>query len=110
MSKLSIAIGHGEQSVGGKDARRLEVASRLRKWIWSLLVLVLLYLSTCVLTYRGFTLFEWWRDVRSGVVLSHAHTSEKLVAITFDDGPDPACTPRILDVLKSRGVHATFFE
>jgi peptidoglycan-N-acetylglucosamine deacetylase len=31
------------------------------------------------------------------------------VALTFDDGPDPAWTPRFLDVLDSRGVHATFF-
>ncbi|MFL5407156.1 MAG: glycosyltransferase [Myxococcales bacterium] len=31
------------------------------------------------------------------------------IAITFDDGPDATWTPRILDVLKSRGVHAAFF-
>jgi peptidoglycan-N-acetylglucosamine deacetylase len=31
------------------------------------------------------------------------------VALTFDDGPDPAWTPQFLDVLDSRGVHATFF-
>jgi cellulose synthase/poly-beta-1,6-N-acetylglucosamine synthase-like glycosyltransferase/peptidoglycan/xylan/chitin deacetylase (PgdA/CDA1 family)/spore germination protein YaaH len=31
------------------------------------------------------------------------------VALTFDDGPDGYWTPRILDVLKREGVHATFF-
>ncbi len=31
------------------------------------------------------------------------------VALTFDDGPDPVWTPRILDLLKQRGLHATFF-
>ncbi len=31
------------------------------------------------------------------------------VAITFDDGPDPEWTPAILDILKARGVKATFF-
>ncbi|QGU32040.1 glycosyltransferase [Thermochromatium tepidum] len=31
------------------------------------------------------------------------------VAITFDDGPDPVWTPKILDVLKTKGVPATFF-
>src|SRR5258708_32094206 len=31
------------------------------------------------------------------------------VALTFDDGPDPAATPHFLDVLDSRGVQATFF-
>jgi peptidoglycan-N-acetylglucosamine deacetylase len=33
----------------------------------------------------------------------------KQVAITFDDGPDPEWTPRILDVLKRENVSATFF-
>lgn len=31
------------------------------------------------------------------------------VAITFDDGPDPIWTPKILDILKQRGVKAAFF-
>lgn len=31
------------------------------------------------------------------------------VALTFDDGPDPASTPRFLDVLEGLGVRATFF-
>lgn len=31
------------------------------------------------------------------------------VAVTFDDGPDPAVTPRVLDLLAERGARATFF-
>ena len=31
------------------------------------------------------------------------------VALTFDDGPDKEWTPKILDILKQRGVHAAFF-
>lgn len=31
------------------------------------------------------------------------------VALTFDDGPDPEWTPQILDILRERGVKATFF-
>ncbi len=31
------------------------------------------------------------------------------VALTFDDGPDPRFTPRILDELATHGVHVTFF-
>ena len=30
------------------------------------------------------------------------------VAISFDDGPDPKWTPRILDILKAKNAHATF--
>lgn len=35
--------------------------------------------------------------------------TEKLIALTFDDGPHKTCTPKLLDGLKERGVHATFF-
>ena len=31
------------------------------------------------------------------------------MALTFDDGPDPAATPLFLDLLRERGVRATFF-
>jgi peptidoglycan/xylan/chitin deacetylase (PgdA/CDA1 family) len=31
------------------------------------------------------------------------------LALTFDDGPNPACTPRLLDILAGHQVHATFF-
>ncbi|NLJ24618.1 MAG: polysaccharide deacetylase family protein [Firmicutes bacterium] len=31
------------------------------------------------------------------------------IALTFDDGPDPLYTPRILDILKEKEVPATFF-
>jgi peptidoglycan-N-acetylglucosamine deacetylase len=31
------------------------------------------------------------------------------VALTFDDGPDPAWTPKVLDILKTANVKATFF-
>src|SRR3954468_21159016 len=34
---------------------------------------------------------------------------EHQVAITFDDGPDPRWTPKILDILKTANVKATFF-
>src|SRR5690348_13691686 len=36
-------------------------------------------------------------------------TADKLVALTFDDGPLPDYTPRFLDVLDEAGVPATFF-
>jgi peptidoglycan-N-acetylglucosamine deacetylase len=31
------------------------------------------------------------------------------VALTFDDGPDPVDTPKLLDLLREKGVKATFF-
>ncbi len=35
--------------------------------------------------------------------------SERLAALTFDDGPDPQHTPRVLDILGRERVIATFF-
>ncbi len=35
--------------------------------------------------------------------------SESEISLTFDDGPDPKYTPRLLDLLKAHGVKATFF-
>src|SRR5207245_10647981 len=35
--------------------------------------------------------------------------AHKKIAITFDDGPDPRWTPKILDVLKEKHVPASFF-
>ena len=32
-----------------------------------------------------------------------------MIALTFDDGPDPEWTPALLDVLAQAGAHATFF-
>ncbi|MEH0845134.1 bifunctional polysaccharide deacetylase/glycosyltransferase family 2 protein [Micromonospora sp. CPCC 205711] len=34
---------------------------------------------------------------------------DRTVALTFDDGPDPEWTPRVLDVLRRHHAHATFF-
>ena len=35
---------------------------------------------------------------------------KKVVSLTFDDGPDPTLTPKLLKILKHYNVHATFFE
>lgn len=39
----------------------------------------------------------------------HGASSSKVVALTFDDGPDDRYTPDILDILKQKQVPATFF-
>lgn len=36
-------------------------------------------------------------------------TPDPVLALTYDDGPDPAHTPGLLDLLADRGVRATFF-
>jgi len=44
-----------------------------------------------------------------GPVLSHLPNGDRRLALTFDDGPNPVATPRILDVLARFGIPATFF-
>jgi len=36
-------------------------------------------------------------------------TTAGAVALTFDDGPDPEVTPRVLDLMDERGARASFF-
>lgn len=40
---------------------------------------------------------------------SSVHGVGRTIAMTFDDGPSPKLTPMLLDILKQRGIHATFF-
>ena len=60
----------------------------------------------------GLVLFTIFFDqavlVRRGTVY-HENVTEKVVALTFDDGPSPQWTPLILDELKEANVKATFF-
>ena len=51
-------------------------------------------------------------DMSTGVYLKafcKARLGRRTVYLTFDDGPEPGCTERVLDVLKRRGAVATFF-
>lgn len=44
-----------------------------------------------------------------GLLISSLPPEKRAVALTFDDGPHPELTPRLLDVLAGHGAHATFF-
>src|SRR5581483_4575784 len=45
----------------------------------------------------------------SPYVITRWGTNDKMIALTFDDGPDARNTPKILDILKQYNVPATFF-
>ncbi len=44
-----------------------------------------------------------------GREVSRVRTAKPLVALTFDDGPHPDYTPKVAELLKQHGDHATFF-
>ncbi len=52
---------------------------------------------------------EWLARSFSDQVTYSVNTEQPAVALTIDDGPDPATTPAILDVLAEYQARATFF-
>ena len=79
---------------------------RARKWAIAVAVVLVVVLGAAV------TLFEVSKSRTFhffGTLVNRVETTEKVVALTFDDGPDPAGTHAILDTLRSRQVPATFF-
>jgi peptidoglycan-N-acetylglucosamine deacetylase len=52
---------------------------------------------------------EIFKTLPSPYTVDMYGSSNNKIAITFDDGPDPQWTPKILDILKQKGVTATFF-
>jgi cellulose synthase/poly-beta-1,6-N-acetylglucosamine synthase-like glycosyltransferase/peptidoglycan/xylan/chitin deacetylase (PgdA/CDA1 family) len=96
---------------------------------WVLFVLVLLSVFSALLAY-GYSRRDIGRSStapthdpssvphldRAGPIVDFSterptwiRTPPKTIALTFDDGPDPVWTPRILEVLKRNDVQATFF-
>ena len=43
------------------------------------------------------------------IIIKKGNENEKVIALTFDDGPDEVFTPQVLDILKKYDVKATFF-
>jgi hypothetical protein len=57
----------------------------------------------------GFIKSEEITSSPSSYVVERTGDRPGLIALTFDDGPDPQWTPAILDILKRENVPATFF-
>ena len=73
-----------------------------RLWPWSVAALLANHLLLVLggLLPRSRLLGSNWTRLPAGGTA---------VALTFDDGPDPAVTPRLLELLARHGVRATFF-
>jgi peptidoglycan/xylan/chitin deacetylase (PgdA/CDA1 family) len=89
-----------------KIVRFLPSPRRARTWrIISLVTVVVVVASlfglSAIANARTFQLF--------GGLTNRVDTSAKVVALTFDDGPDPAGTSQLLDALARARVPATFY-
>lgn len=76
------------------------VRRAIRRWVSGILA--------AALCLPFFTLTAHGRE-RFGAFLAGDRVSDRVVCLTFDDGPHPRYTERILDVLEEYGVVATFF-
>ena len=70
--------------------------TRFRRWTLVLVIVLLLRMWTP----------SCFADVK---VYRSVPTGDKRIALTFDDGPHPSLTPRILEILDRFGIQATFF-
>lgn len=70
------------------------------------LLIVLFIILVAILV----SVYEYWGlGSQEGIVRRVPKRVGRYVALTFDDGPSPEYTPKILDILKSHGVKASFF-
>jgi peptidoglycan/xylan/chitin deacetylase (PgdA/CDA1 family) len=53
--------------------------------------------------------WAWLPHLLTPACTWHGPRDARRLALTFDDGPDPECTPRVLDILGEARVRATFF-
>lgn len=110
-------------SPGARAARRWRPSGLVR-------AVFALHLAAAVLLFVN---LEWWSWLLGAVAASHLLLSLAVlfprasllganltrlppqsaargeIALTFDDGPDAAITPRVLDLLDEYGMQATFF-
>ena len=100
----------------------------LRAVLIGVAVAAIAVLADAVLTHVNLSWLAWVVDVAAvllltlgawgmfgassplfGGVVDGKRIRKNVVALTFDDGPSPDTTPRILDILRAEGVRATFF-
>lgn len=83
------------------------VILRKRNIAWFLSVMLLFGVSWSGYQLAMHPAMRKWQ--REKILISQVQTDKKVVALTYDDGPDPVNTPAVLEALKKHNAHATFF-
>lgn len=75
------------------------------------LLLIALFLVPCMHTSIDIELSKnsVLSKTTADKIANLSNETEKIAYLTFDDGPNPTVTPKILDILKEENVKATFF-
>src|SRR5262249_24424960 len=76
------------------------------KWVKALLVIVVAVVAATTVAYKvsNSRTFQFF-----GEIVPRVNTRQKVVALTFDDGPTAGVTEEVLSILNEAGVKATFF-
>lgn len=77
--------------------------------IKKMLIIALCMSFTCTTVYSAPVKKDRQYYEERGDIIWEVKTKQKLIALTFDDGPDPKQTTEILHLLKQYGVKSTFF-
>ncbi|MEO6469205.1 MAG: bifunctional polysaccharide deacetylase/glycosyltransferase family 2 protein [Acidimicrobiia bacterium] len=122
-----VSVSRSGPGAATRRSRRVRAAGRKSGRWWPAFVGLLLAATVGALVARNFTSGTMPSDhhVDDGLValgpgtgpvveigsdaVRSVHVRPKIVALTFDDGPDPRWTPKVLDVLAQEHVPGTFF-
>ena len=72
------------------------------QWLWPAIVTVVILFGAIIIYGSFFIQANFFVD-------SINRGEEQGIAFTFDDGPDPITTPKILSILEAEKIKATFF-
>ncbi|WP_373518124.1 polysaccharide deacetylase family protein [Pricia sp.] len=71
-------------------------------WSFAIVIIVWFFITVCGSFFVG-----WNYHLKS--LHSNKKSGDNWVSLTFDDGPNPEFTPKVLKLLKEHGAKATFF-
>jgi len=79
------------------------------KWVQKLVIFITFLGLTLVTIYLLNALSKTTKFQVFGELVNHVDTKEKVVALTYDDGPNPPYTNQLIGILERNQIKATFF-
>ena len=86
--------------------------SNKKRYVLNLKKIIILFVAISVIACLGYLQFYMRRASAPqllGKAVNYINTQEKVIALTFDDGPNPESTEKILALLKKYNNKTTFF-
>jgi len=79
------------------------------RWVQKLVIFITFLGFTLVTIYLLNALSKTTKFQVFGELVNHVDTKEKVVALTYDDGPNPPYTNQLIGILERNQIKATFF-